>query len=98
MWRHGDVLIAQTEKIPEDATLRDDVILAYGEMTGHAHRIESPETAELWELGGQLYMRVTAPTATVVHEEHKPITLSKGLYRVWKQREYSPDEIRLVWD
>jgi hypothetical protein len=35
---------------------------------------------------------------TVVHEEHRPITLTSGYYRVWRQREYSPEEIRVVRD
>lgn len=98
MWRHGDVLIAKIEEIPTFAAKRTDTILAYGELTGHSHQIEAPETAELWEDNGQLYLKVVAPTATVVHQEHKPITLPQGTYRVWKQREYTPGSIRPVWD
>jgi hypothetical protein len=98
MWRHGDVMIASTESIPAIAKLRPDVILARGEITGHAHRIESPSSAELWELDGQLYIKVVADSARIVHEEHKPITLARGLYRVWQQREYTPQKIRPVYD
>lgn len=98
MWRHGDVLIARVNEIPEGATPRGNVILAYGEMTGHAHRVESPESAELWDLNGVIFMRIVTANATIVHEEHKPITLPKGVYRVWKQREYTPGQIRDVWD
>ena len=98
MWRHGDVLIAWAEAIPNEAVRRNNVILAYGELTGHAHRIETPEAAELWELEGVIFMKIIAPTATIVHEEHKPITLPKGIYRVWKQREYTPTKIRYVFD
>lgn len=98
MWRHGDVMIARTESIPATAKLRPDVILAYGESTGHSHQIEFPATAELWELDGQLYLKVVAENARVVHEEHKPITLERGLYRVWKQREYTPERVRPVYD
>jgi hypothetical protein len=98
MWRHGDVLIAAVEEIPENARRRAEVILARGEQTGHMHRIEFPETAEVWELNGQLYMRVVAKTARIVHEEHKPIEIPQGLYRVWQQREYTPGRIRTVYD
>lgn len=28
--------------------------------------------------------------ATLVHDEHGPIALDPGVYRVWKQREYVP--------
>jgi hypothetical protein len=35
---------------------------------------------------------------TIIHEEHSPIPLARGFYRVWRQREYSPQEIRVVRD
>ena len=31
-------------------------------------------------------------------KEHGPITLPRGTYRVWQQREYSPEAIRIVMD
>jgi hypothetical protein len=98
MWRQGDVLIATIESVPEGATRRSSPVLLEGELTGHAHRIEVPSTAELWECNGQLYMKVIARTTTIVHDEHNPITLDSGTYRVWRQREYSPKTIRYVSD
>jgi hypothetical protein len=71
-------------------------VLAYGEVTGHAHRVETPDHAELWRVGGDinmLYLRVLAPTR-IVHEEHRPIPLEPGVYRVWQQREYVPQSQR----
>jgi hypothetical protein len=97
MWRHGDVLIAPVEEIPASAKSRKQPILAYGEVTGHSHRIEAPEKAELWENGNELFLKVLE-TTRIIHEEHKPITLLPGTYRVWKQREYTPKEIRYVRD
>lgn len=97
MWRHGDVMIASVESIPDQAKKRARAILAYGEVTGHSHRIETPGTAEVWEDGRNLYLQVLQ-TARVIHEEHHPITLSPGTYRVWQQREYSPEAIRIVRD
>ena len=98
LWRHGDVLIAATESIPPGAKQRTTPLLVWGELSGHSHRIAQPETAELWESRGSLYLRVLAGAATVVHEEHQPITLPRGVYRVWTQREYAPQEIRTVVD
>ncbi|MBV9125355.1 MAG: hypothetical protein JO112_18525 [Planctomycetes bacterium] len=98
MWRHGDVFIARVDVIPKQAFPRGDGILAHGEVTGHSHRLEKPSAAELWELGEQLFLRVVAPSVRVVHEEHKPIILPRGTYRVWQQREYSPEAIRRVLD
>jgi hypothetical protein len=53
-------------------------------LTGHSHRIEKFGDAELLEHGGQLYLKVQALSARVVHEEHKAIALPQGLYRVWR--------------
>lgn len=97
MWRHGDVLIAQTESVPNGARRHPNLILAYGEVTGHSHRVEHPERAELWEFQGVLYLNVLVATR-VIHEEHHPITLEPGTYRVWQQREYTPERIRIVRD
>src|SRR5688572_8512263 len=98
MYRHGDVLIAAIDAVPAEAKQQNTNILARGEITGHSHRIAEREAAEFWELNGQLYIKVVAPSATVVHEEHKPITLPQGTYRVWLQREYSPGAIRRIVD
>src|SRR5215204_6387224 len=98
LWRHGDVLIGAVAAIPEQALPVKHPILARGEVTGHSHRIAEPDTARLFELDGVLYLDVVAALATVIHEEHKPITLPQGTYRVWIQREYSPAEIRRVVD
>jgi hypothetical protein len=98
MWRHGDVLIAAVDAIPAGAVRRPGCVLAEGELTGHSHRIDRVGVAELWERGGMLYLDVCADSATVVHQEHRPITLPRGCYRVWQQREYSPQAIRTVRD
>ena len=96
MWRHGDVLIRAVDSIPANAERRATGVLVRGEMTGHSHRIEVPETAEVWECDGVLFVRVVAGTARVIHEEHKPITLPRGLYRVWQQREYTPTAPKMI--
>ena len=98
MWRHGDVMIGGVPGIPRGARLRNSPILVRGEITGHSHRIEAPETTEVWEHAGELFLKVVAQSARVVHEEHKPNTLPRGAYRVWQQREYTPTAIRLVVD
>lgn len=98
MWRQGDVLIVQVESFPENVQKRPNLVLAEGEITGHCHQIKEADAAELLELDGILYLKVIAPSATLVHDEHNPITLDQGYYRVWRQREYTPDEIRTVYD
>lgn len=98
MWRHGDVLIAAADSIPHQAVRRPGAVLAEGELTGHSHRVEPAGSAELWQHGETLFLNVTSQVARVVHQEHAPIILSQGLYRVWRQREYTPKSIQVVRD
>ena len=103
MWRQGDVFITRVEAIPERAQ-RSPLphgILVHGELTGHSHRLESPKSAMLFSGThgiGELYLDVPAGGTRIVHEEHGAIELPEGLYRAWRQREYSPQEIRVVRD
>jgi hypothetical protein len=98
LYRHGDVLIQQEQKLPEKARKLPHLILAHGEVTGHSHRIKTKSTAKLYETPDDLYLEVTADIAEVIHEEHATIELPQGYYRVWRQREYSPTEIRIIRD
>lgn len=100
MWRHGDVFVAKVAEteIPADARRLPHCILAEGELTGHSHRIQERGAAELFDFNGSRYLRVTAEMATLIHQEHAAITLPRGTYRVWIQREYTPQEIRRVVD
>ena len=98
VWRQGDVLIIATdETVPAEATLvpRDDgrVVLAYGEVTGHAHALLD-RRVELFALSDAEFedrFLVIAAEAALVHEEHDTITLPPGTYRVRRQREYAPE-------
>lgn len=103
LFRQGDVLIAEVPEIPKDLVEvpRDNgrVILAYGEVTGHAHAVEGDVqflAADLQELE-ERFLAVERE-AQVVHEEHDTITLPPGNYQVVRQREYSPEQIRMVAD
>ncbi|HET8843706.1 MAG TPA: hypothetical protein VFN35_19745 [Ktedonobacteraceae bacterium] len=98
LWRHGDVLIAQTKSIPTDVMRSASTILARGEITGHSHRVEDPSSAQMWiARNGEIYLKILA-TTRIIHEEHHPITLEPGTYRVWQQREYTPERVRPVYD
>lgn len=98
LYRHGDVLIGKVRKVPEDARRLKHLTLAEGEVTGHSHRILQRDSAELYRYSGELFLKVIATPSTVVHQEHGPIELSKGVYRVWRQREYTPERIITVRD
>ncbi|MEU0988716.1 hypothetical protein [Streptomyces sp. NPDC005953] len=108
MYRQGDVLIvpvteeavpshiAQARSQPRDGLGR--LVLALGEVTGHAHAVMGPGRLVL-EPGPFGPMVLHLPEGgRVVHEEHAAITLPKGWYRVVRQREYLPGAVRIVAD
>jgi hypothetical protein len=98
LYRHGDVLIARVSSLPSHASKRGGTILARGEITGHSHRVQEIGAAQLYDFNLETFLEVKASIATLVHEEHKPIELPQGIYRVWMQREYTPTAIVQVRD
>lgn len=97
-FRHGDVIIQQVEKLPEAPEPLPHLILAHGELTGHAHRVTPAAGGKLFRSAQGVFLEINAEGLKVVHEEHASIALPPGIYRVWRQREYSPEEIRIVRD
>ncbi len=95
-YRQGDLLFLRQETRPSvDLNVRQSNIIAAGEATGHAYRLQSGTILEAPD--GALYLDLTQ-TTQVVHEEHGPITLGPGLWLVVRQREYRPEAIRTVMD
>lgn len=92
--RQGDVLLVPVAE-PIEATVlprRGRLVLALGEATGHAHAIHEPHARELRPTTGERLVRLPV-TASLVHEEHAPIELPPGLYRIVIQREYMPPRV-----
>ena len=98
LYRHGDVLIKRVANLPLGSQKRPGNILAHGEVTGHSHRIRQAEAMQLWEQNNTMFLEVIGEKATLVHEEHRPLELTKGIYQVWRQREYRPDRYVEVED
>lgn len=98
--RQGDVLLFPVAKLPKGAVEvtpdKGDVILAFGEVTGHAHRIQAP-SARVFDFGAERYIQILEKTA-LTHEEHTAIMLDKGIYRQAFQHEEKRAEIRRVAD
>jgi hypothetical protein len=98
LYRHGDLLVESIDEIPAGVRPLQHLVLAEGELTGHSHRIAEKSSAQLYQSHMGIFLRVSETIATLIHQEHGPIELPRGLYRVWRQREYSPREIRVVRD
>lgn len=92
-YRQGDVLIVAVEGVCRGTVVpRDDrgrIVLAEGEATGHAHAVLD-ERAELFRLGLDRFLTVSAPEGVdLTHEQHAPIRLPEGTYRVVRQGEFT---------
>jgi len=77
------------------------LIVAEGEATGHHHSFTLDQEVELLtDDKGTLWCVVNGDSAVVQHQEHKPVTLKKGVYRVGIVREVDPfsEEVRQVRD
>ncbi len=103
--QQGDVVIERVSSIPTGAKQRAGTaanVLAEGEATGHAHRVQPIGQAkvETYELGQRLFLRILAGDCRVIHEEHGPITIPAGDYEVGRVLEYDYDaeEARRVQD
>ena len=99
LFRQGDVLLIPIENIPPSAKREqpeERIVLAYGEVTGHAHAIKG-ELAVSYRRGNERFLEVLNG-ANLVHEEHSAIALPAGAYRVVQQREYIPGKFRTVGD
>ena len=90
-FRQGDVLLLAVAGFPPGLRFEPRsgrIVLAEGEATGHAHAIEDPE-ARTFTYAGQRDL-LTRSKAQLIHEEHAPIEVPPGVYRIVIQREYEP--------
>ena len=100
MYRQGDVFIIPVKNIPVSASriqTEGEIVLAYGEVTGHSHSIQDGTTMLFHGPQGTVYLDVTEHTE-VRHQEHATIPLAPGAYKIARQREYTPEAIRNVAD
>ncbi len=95
IYRQGDVLLLSIATVPGriKAVPRDAgrIVLAWGEVTGHAHAIRDRE-ADLFsapETQDRFLRVVAASGVELQHDEHETITLPSGCYVVRRQREYT---------
>ena len=111
MYAQGDLLIERVDDLePSGTVLSPDatgaMVVAEGELTGHRHAIFDRVTmfrddALARDVPGGLYIghvKVEGGPATLRHQEHAPIALGEGTYRVRRQRELEPRDAVIVAD
>jgi hypothetical protein len=103
MARQGDILVMEVPVIPANLPQRPSdkgrVILAYGEVTGHAHALDA-KLATAYGPSDDAFWLTVESGATITHEEHAPIVIPDTVrnLRVIRQREYSAAGERRVAD
>ena len=111
MFAQGDLLIERVADIEPSGTIvapdaTGALVLADGELTGHRHAIFDRVTmfrdgTLAREIPAGLYVghvKVESGSALIQHQEHAPINLGEGTYRVRRQRELEPKDAVLVSD
>ena len=99
VFRQGDVILVPVGEIPSGSVIEPDkgrVILAYGEVTGHAHALPLG-FAKQYQAGERVFVEVTAK-AELRHEEHAPLQIPEGKYEKLIAREHTPGGERRVID
>lgn len=87
-FQQGDVNGRKLKALPEGpqrSVAKKRLVVAHGE-SGHSHVIEDEES-ELIAIGDRMILKLERE-ATLVHEEHKPITLSPGIWEIGRVQEY----------
>jgi hypothetical protein len=107
----GDIMIERVDDAPVSGQIlraahRGAVVVAAGELTGHHHTLCGCVTlyrndALARDIPDKLYLghlAVKASGARLEHEEHAPINLEQGTYRVRRQRQLEPSDDAIIGD
>lgn len=101
----GDILITKISELPEEVSEmekeKENYVLAHSE-TGHHHVIDS-QHAKAYRSGNPFIMFVVVKKKTqITHmrafDTHEPIKMDVGVYEIRRQREYTPEGLRVVAD
>jgi hypothetical protein len=111
IFAQGDLLIERVPDVAPSGTIEENVegaalVLAEGEESGHRHAIRERVTMFrddrlARDIPEGLYIghvQVGSAYARVTHEEHAPLTLPRGTYRIRRQRELGPRDARVLAD
>jgi hypothetical protein len=111
IFAQGDLLLERVADVAPSGTIEENIdgaalVLAEGEESGHRHAVCERVTmfrddALARDIPEGLYighLQVASPNARLTHDEHAPITLPRGTYRVRRQRELGPRDARVLPD
>ena len=93
--RQGDIFFRVVDSLPKKPrSNKSDNILAYGEVTGHSHKIIEPALSDLdmhTDENGDIYVRSQTQDIKIWHDEHDAIVMPANKWIcISRQREYDP--------
>ncbi len=104
----GDLMFLKIDSLPSDAVLvkaKEGKYVASHSETGHAHIIRECEGVEFYHAANDnmtAYLIVHHDNAYIEHlrdfDKHEPIKFKEGIYKIRRQREYTPEGWRVALD
>jgi len=100
LYGHGDVIVKEIDEIPKNANKMPYTdrfsVLAYGEISGHAHCLEADKTELFKDDNGQVYLRCNQDVelkhqkldGSASKDAHGTIVIPKKDYKIDIKREY----------
>ncbi len=94
-YHQGDILLKRIKKIPSDAKRIRTEIVAFGEVTGHTHRIKE---SIIYESNSKEFVEILN-AAPMTHDTHPSTDIIEiGDYEMLRQYEYFPEGDLLAKD
>jgi hypothetical protein len=94
----GDLELSECKQSIEGEEIEGFIVLALGEATGHAHKLPKTSAKLTKAANEDKFILLVTETSFLTHEEHAPIRIPPGRYRVVRQRVYTPERIKYVAD
>lgn len=93
-YRQGDILFEKVGTLnTEELQQLDTKTVALGEITGHHHSFQKQDQVILYKKSEEdlpSLVVINDTSNTLTHQEHKPITFPKGVYKIKREQSYNP--------
>lgn len=106
IFRQGDIILEEVEKLPDGVVLDSREFVAIGE-TGHQHKIQADVYTPLieiptievkeWPKKEDTWL-IVKDDQIMTHEEHPLLNVPKGIYKLRRVRSFTPKREMPAWD
>lgn len=91
--RQGDILFEKIDEVDSSKQNLDTKTVALGEITGHSHSFNKQSQILLSKKVDEdvpTQLVVLDESAQLTHQEHLPINIPQGIYRIRREQSYNP--------